>query len=113
METSKNSKLIWFPRILAILFILFLSLFALDVWSAVAPFWTKLWGFLIHLIPSFVLLIALAISWRCPAAGGVIFMLIALIFTVWFRTYTALPAFLTISGIPFVAGLLFCLGTKK
>ena len=100
-------RFIWIPRTLGILFIVFLSLFALDVWSMDAPFWAKLGGFLMHLIPSFVLVIVLAISWKRPIIGGIIFLIIALLFTISFHTYTHFPTFLTISGIPFVIGLLF------
>jgi len=103
----KTYKLFWIPRVLAILFILFLSLFALDVFTGEAPLIQELGGFVIHLIPSFALIIVLIISWRKPLIGGIIFILLGLVFTFYFRTYQALLNFLTISFPLIVIGKLF------
>jgi len=103
----KTYKLFWIPRVLAILFILFLSLFALDVFTGEVPFIQELGGFLIHLAPSYAMIIALIISWRKPLIGGIIFILLDLVFTFYFRTYQALPNFLIISFPLIVIGALF------
>jgi len=103
----KTYKLFWIPRVLAILFILFLSLFALDVFTGEVPLIQELGGFVIHLIPSFALIIVLIISWRKPLTGGIIFILLGLVFTFYFRTYQALLNFLTISFPLIVIGALF------
>ncbi len=58
----KTNKLIWILRVLAMVFIVFLSLYALDVFSGEAPLIKKLGGFFVHLIPSFILVIILVIS---------------------------------------------------
>lgn len=63
----------WSPRILSICFVLFLSLFALDVFDG--PFEPMmLVGFLVHLIPSFVLLAAVLLAWKYEVVGAVIFL---------------------------------------
>lgn len=70
---------VWFyaPRVLSLLFVAFLSLFALDAFSS--PFeWHMLVGFAIHLIPSIVLLIALIIAWKYDWVGAGIFFGFAL-----------------------------------
>jgi hypothetical protein len=103
----KSDKLIWIPRVLSIIFILFLSLFALDAFSAEAPFIQKLAGFFMHLIPSFILVIALVISWKRPVAGGCILIFLSLLFTVFFQTYRSFPNFLIISLPLAVIGVLF------
>lgn len=64
----------WVPRILTILAILFVSMFALDAFDPGMTLQEQITGFLIHLIPSFILVILLAIAWRYRFAGGVIFM---------------------------------------
>ena len=69
-----DSILLWAPRVLAILFILFISLFALDAWDMNGSFWQKLGGFLIHLIPSFVMIAALALAWKWEWVGGIVFI---------------------------------------
>lgn len=103
----KNYKLFWVPRVLAIIFILFISLFAFDTFSGEAPFVQELGGFLIHLIPSFILIITLIISWRKPLIAGTIFVLLGLVFTFYFRTYEVFLNFLIVSFPLVLAGVLF------
>jgi hypothetical protein len=68
----------WLPRILCILAILLISLFALDSFSPERTLWQNLGSFLIHLIPSFVLIAMLIIAWKWELTGGVIFTIIGL-----------------------------------
>ena len=56
--------LYWAPRALSIAFILFLSLFALDVFSEGYGFWQTLLALAIHLIPSMVLTVGVLLAWR-------------------------------------------------
>ena len=71
----------WAPRILCILAILFLGLFALDSFDPKYTFWQQLQGFFIHLIPNFILIIFLIIAWKWELIGGLIFMAVGLGFT--------------------------------
>jgi hypothetical protein len=71
----------WAPRVLCILAILFISMFALDAFSPDLSVWQQIGGFLMHMIPSFVLAILLFFAWRHEKWGGIIFLLIGLIFT--------------------------------
>ncbi|MDP4271609.1 MAG: hypothetical protein Q8909_16030 [Bacteroidota bacterium] len=66
----------WAPRIICILAILFISIFALDAFSPTLTLWQQLSGFFIHLIPSFILLALLILSWRKELLGGILFTLI-------------------------------------
>ena len=75
---TRNRILYWSPRILAILAILFISLFALDAFEPSLTLWQQLGGFLIHLIPSFVLLLVLLIAWKREMLGGIIFLVLGL-----------------------------------
>ena len=68
----------WLPRIICILAILFVSLFAADVFSPGLTIWQQLGGFFIHLIPSFILLALLIIAWKWEFIGGIIFTIIGL-----------------------------------
>jgi hypothetical protein len=97
--------LTWIPRVLTIIYILFISLFALD--SFTGGFWFGLLGFLIHLIPSFILIVFLLIAWRYKLTGGAIFILLSIIFTIFFRTYEDLIVFLIISLPLLIIGILF------
>lgn len=72
--------LYWLPRIISILFIIFISSFALDVFEN--PQWFL--PLLIHLIPSFILIILTIIAWKYERFGGFAFIvagLLLLIFT--------------------------------
>ncbi len=80
MTTSDNSvsMLGWIARIGGILFALFISIFALDVFSEHLSFWKTLPALFIHLIPSFFVLSVIMIAWRKPLVGAIIFMLLAI-----------------------------------
>src|ERR1035437_1195483 len=62
----------WSPRILCIMAILFVSLFALDSFDPRLTLLQQIGGFLIHLIPSFVLLACLIVAWKWELIGGII-----------------------------------------
>lgn len=59
----------WLPRILAILFIAFISLFALDAFDS--PQWFL--ALIMHLIPSFILVAITIVSWKHEMLGGCLF----------------------------------------
>ena len=66
----------WLPRIICILAILFISMFALDAFNPEKTIWQQIGDFLIHLIPSFVLIIILIIAWKREFIGGIIFIIV-------------------------------------
>lgn len=68
----------WLPRIICILAILLVSLFAADAFSPELNIWQQIGAFMIHLIPSFILLAFLIIAWKWELIGGIIFMVIGL-----------------------------------
>jgi hypothetical protein len=82
----------WAPRAAAILIILFIGLFSLDVFEMQAPPLELLAGFLIHNIPSILMLVLLVFAWKRPAVGFVAFLIAAAAFTLFFvRDIRALP----------------------
>jgi hypothetical protein len=82
MKTS-TKVLYWTARILCILAILFISLFALDSFSSERTFWQNTTAFLMHLIPSFVLLASLIIAWKWEKVGGIILTIIGLALSIF------------------------------
>ena len=115
MKTS--TKVIhWLPRIICILAILFISMFALDAFNPEKPIWQQIGDFLMHLIPSFVLLALLIVAWKWEFVGGIIFTIIGIGMSpvIFFHNYRmnqsigmSLFIILTIT-IPFViVGILF------
>ncbi len=71
----------WAPRILGILAILFISMFALDAFQPDMTIWEQMRDFLMHLIPSFVLLAIFLLAWKRELIGGIIFLAIGLVLT--------------------------------
>ena len=65
--------LFWSPRILGILFAVFTSLFALDVFEAGYGLGETVLALLMHLIPTGIIVVVLVISWRWAWVGGVLF----------------------------------------
>ena len=110
----------WAPRILTILAILFVSMFSMDAFQAGLPLTTQILDWLMHMVPSFVLIIA----WKWENIGGIIFLSLGLAFSpyVFWGNYThnhsiwlSLFIILTIT-FPFIlVGVLFMLShhTKR
>lgn len=69
----------WSPRILSILYILFLSIFSLDVIEPGVSLSKILLGLFIHNIPSLLLLLILMISWKYEIVGGIAFILTGIV----------------------------------
>lgn len=80
METSIKI-LHWTPRVICILAILFISLFALDSFDSNRTILQQIGDFLMHLMPSFGLIIVLIVAWKWEFIGGIIFILIGLGFS--------------------------------
>jgi len=112
----------WLPRILCILSIGFISLFALDAFAPGLTFWQQIGDFLIHLIPSIILSVILIIAWNRELIGGIIFIIIgvALSPSIFLNNYrinksvwTSL-SIIVIICIPFViVGILFLVSHFK
>ncbi|MBN1565678.1 MAG: hypothetical protein JXA10_17675 [Anaerolineae bacterium] len=97
--------LVWTPRGVAVIYILMMSLFALDVEDE--SFVRAVLGFVIHLIPALILLGCTVLAWRNPRAGGIAFLVLGVGFTWFFHTYEDVAAFIILSVPLFVAGVLF------
>lgn len=99
--------LYWLPRILGIFFIAFLGLFALDMFTPGQSILSMLIGFLIHLIPNFILTLVLLIAWKRERIGGFIFIFVSILFTVFFKTYKEPFSLIFISFPILIIGILF------
>jgi hypothetical protein len=109
MTRAAKDLLFWTPRVLTIAFILFLGLFALDVFGEGYGFWGTLAALLMHLIPNFVLVGVLALAWKREWVGGVLFLGLGVFYLVetWGRFHWS--AYVAISGSLFLIGILFSL----
>lgn len=105
MQKNTNT-LIRIGRVLGILYVAFVTLFALDGLTQ------GFFGFFMHLIPTFILVATLTMAWKNPIIGGLMFLGFGLIFTLWFSTYKEFISFAIISLPLLLIGLLFLKGSS-
>ena len=108
-----NKTLHWAPRILSIIYIVFLSLFAMDVFGENYSFLETIGALFMHLIPSLILIAITFLAWKKEKIGGIIFILLSIIFTIFFKTYNDIITFLLISLPILITGILFLLNQFK
>jgi MFS family permease len=110
MKKPVKRLLFWAPRILCIAFALFLNLFALDVFGESQGFWKTALALLMHLIPTGLILLVLAVSWRWEWVGAILFPALGGLYLFMFWGRFPWSVYLLISGPLFLAGVLFLLG---
>lgn len=71
----------WLPRVICMLGILFISKYAIDSMESYLTIWQQILTFLVHLIPSVLLLALLVIAWKWELGGGILFTVIGLSLT--------------------------------
>src|SRR6056300_1506368 len=106
----------WLPRIICIFAIVFISILALDAFNPERTLLQQIGDFLMHLIPSFVLIIFLIVAWKRELIGGIIFTIIGLGFSpfIFMHNYRMNQSIwmslliILLNAIPFViVGILF------
>ncbi len=118
---KKISKSIyWIPRILAILLILFLMIFSLDVFELGLTGWQVVAAFFIHNLPSLILAIVLWISWKYEIVGGVVFIIAGVAHMIFLLVradvepwYISFLISLIIDVPAYLIGVLFLIGWFK
>ncbi len=105
MQGKFERVLFWLPRGLGILFALFVSLFALDVFNEGVT-WRALAGFLVHLIPVYLLILVLVLAWRWEWIGVVMYPLLAFAYMVSMPDFP-ISVYVTLTGPLFLLSLLF------
>jgi hypothetical protein len=109
LKKSTALILFWTPRILTILFALFLSIFALDVFGEGAGLWRTLLALFMHLIPTFLIIIFLVLAWRWEWIGAVVYIIFGFLYIFMAFGRFPLSVYFTISGPLFLVGILFLL----
>ncbi len=109
MKPVMKKTLLWTPRIAGILFILFISLFALDVFDMNLSFWEIALGLFMHLLPSFALVIGVILAWRWEWVGALMFGGFSAWYVLSFRGFDW-TVYALLVGVPLAIGLLFALG---
>ncbi|MBU4353339.1 hypothetical protein L6251_02295 [Candidatus Parcubacteria bacterium] len=106
MEKKINRFIYWTPRILSIAFILFISMFALDVFDGNNG-WKVLLALFMHLIPSFVLIFITIIAWKRDLFGAIVYFAIALAYICLVGLHRHWSWYVSISGPAVLIGILY------
>ncbi|MCX6786200.1 MAG: hypothetical protein NTZ18_05160 [Candidatus Komeilibacteria bacterium] len=118
MPKKTNKFIYWTPRILSILFILFLAMFSLDIFGNGYSFWETVLGLFMHNIPVFILTGVLIIAWKHEIVGGIAFTLAGLLYIALlllrnqFEWYM-LSWSMIIAGPAFLIGILFFINWRN
>jgi hypothetical protein len=105
---DKTNLLFWAPRFLALIYIGFLALFALDVFTPGQTIGYYALALFMHLIPNFVLTLLLYIAWKHEELGAILFVLAFLImFVVFLDRSVILIQFLLFSPLLIISFLLY------
>lgn len=96
MTQTRMEWIVWAPRLLAILFACFLPVFALDAFSEGRPWSETLPAFIVHLVPTWLVLLVLVLAWRRLWIGAAGFTVLALAYS--FRARDDAAWILVIAG---------------
>lgn len=101
--------LYWAPRVLALLAAAFVGLFALDVFGEGYSLGQALLAFVIHLAPTWLILLALVVAWRWERLGAGLFVALALLSGIVYgaQVIWLLPAPLIVIGLLFLGDALY------
>jgi hypothetical protein len=112
MNKTLKHFLYWTPRVICILFALFLSIFALDVFSENYSFGETIIALIMHLIPTGIIVLILIVAWRREWVGSILFIALAIFYPIWVWGRFPLITYFSISGPLLLIGLLFMVNWK-
>ena len=105
MNALAARTLYWAPRVLGILFAVFISVFALDVFEGNRGLGETLLALAMHLIPTALVVLVLVLAWRWEWVGAIAFFALGLAYAITSRAHP--DWILTIGGPMFLVGALF------
>jgi hypothetical protein len=107
MTTFDRSMLFWAPRVLTLLFALFLSVFALDAFSGTKGIVETVTALVIHLVPTLLVFLILPVAWRWEWVGATAFAALAVAYIVITRARFPVGTYVLISGPLLLISVLF------
>jgi predicted lysophospholipase L1 biosynthesis ABC-type transport system permease subunit len=102
----------WLPRVLGIAFILFLSLFALDVFGEYSG-WQLLTALFMHLLPEIILVFLIIFAWKNDLIEAIFFLGFAIYFVLMSGFKSSLIWYLLIPGPALLVAILFVISWFK
>ncbi len=97
----------WTARIISLVFAVFISIFASDVFSEEYSFRGKVVALLMHLVPTFFVILILMLAWRREWIGGIAYTIPGILYIVFAWGKFDWSAYAVISGPLFLLGILF------
>ena len=120
---KKTMKIVyWLPRIMSIIFILFLAMFSLDVFGNGYSLWETIVGLFMHNILSMILSVIVIISWKHELVGAIGFTLAGIAYIAMLGVsaiannqfeYYMIAWALQIAGPAFLVGALFLVNWQQ
>jgi energy-coupling factor transporter transmembrane protein EcfT len=104
-----NKILYWAPRILGMLGIGFIVLFTTDCFEGSYDLKQQLTCFVMHNIPSLILIVILILAWKLELIGGIVFILAAIVMTYYWDGFGKNTGVLALTSPFLVIGVLFIL----
>jgi hypothetical protein len=109
----KNKNILyWLPRVLGLVFILFLSLFALDVFGEYKGL-DLMFALFMHLLPELILLVLFVFAWKYDLIGALEFLAFAAYFMFVSGFNNPLTWYLFIPGPAIVIAILFSINLLR
>ena len=109
MKSVLTMFLYWVPGILGIMFAVFISIFALHVFDEPLAFWTLMLALFLHLVPTFMVLILLALAWKREWIGSVGYIALGALYLYMSGGRFPWSMSVLIAGPAFLIGTLFAL----
>ncbi|MHC1719393.1 MAG: hypothetical protein AB9844_01630 [Clostridiaceae bacterium] len=110
MKDKKNknqSKYMWAARILSIMTALIVGSLTLSSFTAGAGLFSNIISFIMHSVPSLVILGMVIIFWKDPIKAGFGMFIAAMGFLGYYKTYQSLSLFLLLTLIPALATVFY------
>lgn len=100
---------LWSPRVIAAILIIFTSLFAISGFVPGTSRMDNSLSLLIGLLPALIFLLALILAWFYKLAGGITFIALGVVMNILPRTLSRELSFLSLALPVLVVGILFLL----
>ena len=107
MNEPKKTVLYWAPRVISILFALFISLFGFDVFSMGIGFPEIILAFFMDMLPAILVAVMVIIAWRWELVGSILCAGLAIFYLVMTWGRMGWDSYVTISGSLFVLAVLW------
>ncbi|MEI6817044.1 MAG: hypothetical protein WCL14_10575 [Bacteroidota bacterium] len=112
MTTIKphTPAIVWIARVLTIVFAAFITMFAADAFSENNGFWQTVLALIMHLTPTFLVVVLLLLAWRYEWIGGIAFCALAVVYSIVAINRLHWIAIAIIGGTMLLMGVLYLVG---